>query len=81
MTKGKTTLSHKVGPTNVPKNYRPITCLPTYWKLLTLIFTNQMYKHVTENEILPLEQKGIMKKSRGFKDQLILYKVIMEEAK
>ena len=42
MTKGKTSLAHKAGPTNVAKNYRPITCLPTYYKLLTRIFTDQI---------------------------------------
>eukprot|EP00957_Ditylum_brightwellii_P052839 4005650-Ditylum_brightwellii.AAC.1 len=38
---GFTTLFHKKGPTNIPKNYRPITCLPILYKLIILIFTNR----------------------------------------
>ena len=81
MTEGRTTLIHKTGSTNIPKNYRPITCLPTYWKLLTLIFTDQIYTHVVENNILPLEQKGIRRKAKGCKDQLLLDKAVTEDAK
>ena len=29
-----------------PKNYRPITCLPTLYKLLTSIISNKMYNHL-----------------------------------
>ena len=77
----KTTLVHKKGPANIAKNYRPITCLPTYYKLLTMIFTDQVYEHVIKYDILPLEQKGVRRKARGCKDQLLLDKVIMENAK
>ena len=75
MTKGRTTLTHKSGPTDIPKYYCPITSLPTYWKLLTLIFTDQIYTHVVENNILPLEQKGIRRKAKGCKVQLLLDKL------
>ena len=57
ITGGCTVLIHKKRPTNLAKNYRPITCLPTYYKLLTLIFTDLVNNHVTTNEILPLERK------------------------
>ena len=81
MTKGRTTLLHKTEPSNIPNNYHPITCLPTYWKLLTFIFTDQIYTHVTENNTIPLEQKGVRRKARGCKDQLLLDKKITEDAK
>ena len=81
LTGGKTTLLYKKGNTNEAKNYRPITCLPTYYKLLTLILTDNIYEHVTTNNILPLEQKGIRRKERGCKDHLILDKIITEDAK
>ena len=65
LTNGKTTLLHKDGDTSDAKNYRPITCLPTYYKLITLMLTDKVYQHVTENSILPPEQKGIMRGARG----------------
>ena len=68
-------------PTNIAKNYRPITCLPTYYKLMTLVFTNLVYNHVTTTEILALEQKGIRHNARGCKDQLLLDKTINEDAR
>ena len=81
LTGRRTTLIHKKGTTKEAKNYRPITCLPTYYKLLTLILTDNIYEHVTTNDILPMEQKGIRRKSRGCKDHLLLDKTITEDAK
>ena len=81
LTRGRTTLIHKKGPTEEARNYRPITCLPTYYKFITLILTDKIYKHVCDNDILPFEQKGIRRKSRGCKDHLLLDKFICEEAK
>ena len=62
MTKGKTTLIFKTGEENKAKNYRPITCLPTMYKLLTLMMTERVYDHVTDNQILPFKQKGLLGK-------------------
>ena len=81
LTNGTTTLLHKSGPTNDARNYRPITCLPTYYKLITLMLTDKIYQHVVDSGILPPEQKGIMRKARGCKDQLMLDKIITEDAK
>ena len=36
----------------VPSNYRPITCLPTIWKLLTSILSTVVRKHLTDNDLL-----------------------------
>jgi hypothetical protein len=80
-TRGKTVLLHKKGPTTAAKNYRPITCLPTYYKLTTLLLTDRVYAHVTDNPILPVEQKGARRKARGCKDHLLLDKIITEDAK
>ena len=38
-------------------NYRPIACLPLMWKLLTSIFSEAMYGHLSCQELLPNEQK------------------------
>ena len=52
----------------VPSNYRPIVCLPLMWKLLTGIFADKIYDHLLSNNLLPDEQKGCRKRSRGTKD-------------
>eukprot|EP00957_Ditylum_brightwellii_P173971 13244808-Ditylum_brightwellii.AAC.1 len=78
---GLTTLIHKKGPENIPKNYRPITCLPTVYKLITLILTDRVYKHLVAQNILLPEQKGIKQKARGCKDHLLLDKLTLEQTK
>ena len=80
LTNGSTILLHKTGPTCDARNYRPITCLPTYYKLITLMLKDKIYEHVVSNGILPYEQKGIMRKARGCKDHLLLDKTITEDA-
>jgi hypothetical protein len=81
LTEGRTILIHKKGDTTVAKNYRPITCLPTYFKLITLLLTDLIYDHLIYNDILPAEQKGVRRKARGCKDHLLLDKIITEDAK
>merc|ERR1711911_225066 len=51
------------------------------WKLLTGIFSEKMYQHLEEKELLPDEQKGCRKNSRGTKDQLLIDKMILKDAK
>ena len=80
ITQGRTTLIHKNRPTSDAKNYCPITCLPTYYKLATLILMERINEHVTTNQILPLEQKGARRQARGCKDHLLLDKTITEDA-
>lgn len=58
-----TFLLFKNSDSNVPKNYRPITCLPTSYKLFTSILTKQTYSFLEKNDILPLEQKGCKRDS------------------
>ena len=44
MTKGKTTLIQKESLKGTPpKNYRPITCLPMTWKILTAQIREEIY--------------------------------------
>ncbi|XP_067949697.1 uncharacterized protein [Watersipora subatra] len=48
LTKGRTVLlikDPKQGP--IPKNYRPITCLPTTWKLLSGIVADKLEEHMS----------------------------------
>ena len=82
MTTGRTSLIQKdVGKGKIASNYRPITCLPLMWKLLTSVISERMYEHLLENNLLPDEQKGCRKKSRGTKDQLLIDKRILKHCK
>ena len=66
LTRGRTSLLQKdKSNDNVASNYRPITCLPLMCKLLTGVITDQIYAHLDQEKLLPEEQKGCMKGSRG----------------
>ena len=82
MVTGKTALIQKdpAKGTEV-SNYRPIACLPLMWKLLSGIFADRVYTHLLDNQLLPEEQKGGRKLSRGTKDQLLIDKAILKESK
>ena len=80
--KGRTVLIMKdkaKGP--AVENYRPITCLPTTWKLLTGILSEDVYSHLEKNDLLPVEQKGCRKFSRGTKDQLLIDKLLLSNCR
>lgn len=81
LTTGNTFLLSKGKDTKDPKNYRPITCLPTIFKVLTAAITNRIYSHLIAHKILPDEQKGCRRASRGCKDQLLLSKMVVSTAK
>ena len=73
MTKGRTVLLIKdKAKGNAVGNYRPITCLPVMWKVLTGIIAENLYKHLHQSSLLPDEQKSCRKESRGTKDQLVI---------
>ena len=55
----------------IASNYRPITCLPLIWKLLTGLIAEEMYEFLEKNYLLPQEQKGGRKKCRGTADQVL----------
>ena len=82
MTLGRTSLFMK-DPAKGTRadNYRPIACLPLMWKLLTGILADKIYDHLAGNSLLPDEQKGCRKRSRGTKDQLLIDKMILKDAK
>ena len=81
MTTGKTTLLMKNKEKGIiPNNYRPITCLSTTFKLMTAIIAESMLNHLENNGLIPDEQKGNRRKSRGTKDQLLIDKMILRNA-
>ena len=81
MCEGTTYLLAKSNDTKDPKNYRPITCLSTTYKLLTSVLTDRTYSHLEQNDLFPLEQKGCRRGSYGCKDQLMINKMILENCK
>ena len=80
-TRGRTSLLQKdKSKGNVASNYRPITCLPLMWKLLTGVIADQIYVHL-DQELLPEEQKGCRKGSRGTNDLLYIDRAVIKEVK
>ena len=61
-----------------PKNYRPITCLTTMYKILTSILTEYTYSFLIDSGLFLDEQKGRKRGSYGYKDQLLINKMILE---
>ena len=63
ITKGRTILIKKDKKQgNTPNSYRPITCPPILWKLLTGIIANDLCEYLESNSMLPEEQKGRRRK-------------------
>ena len=81
LTNGITYLLPKSEETIEPKNYRPITCLPTMYKIITAIIADRAYDFLNENQAFPIEQKGCKKGSYGCKDQLLINKMILEHCR
>ena len=82
MTYGHTILCQEdVSKGNAVENYRPITCLPRMWKLLTGVIAEEMYGYLEGKNLLPNEQKGCKHKSRGTKDQLLLDKTVLKDCR
>ena len=81
-TKGRTLLFVKdTSPGNDAGNYRPITCLPLMWKLLTGMISEDVYWFLDEMDLLPEEQKGTRKGSRLTHDLLFIDKMILQSSR
>ena len=67
---GRTVLIYKGGDRMDPANYRPITCLPTITKMVTLAIHERMRRWLfgsVEASILGCEQRGV-RTSQGCKE-------------
>ena len=82
LTRGRASLLQKdKSKGNVASNYRPITCLPLMWKLLTGVLADQIYAHLDQEKLLPEEQKGCRKDSRGTNNLLYIDRAVIAEVK
>ena len=82
MTKGRTILIMKDPEKGAAAgNYRPITCLPVMWKLLTGIISDKLYEFLDAGNMLPDEQKGCRKGAQVTNDQLFIDNMILKESK
>ena len=64
---------------NEASNFRPITCVPLMWKLLTAIIADDVYDHLDGTNLLPEGQKGCRRNSRATKDELLIDKAVIHE--
>ena len=78
---GRTTLVPKTIDTSNPANYRPITCLPIMYKILSSIISQKMTEHLKRNKLVPNEQKGCAQNTYGCIDQLLIDSMITDIAK
>ena len=78
---GRTVLLPKTKNLSDEKNYRPITCLNTSYKILTGLIAKYMREHTMVNEIWDEGQLGAVEGVLGTVDQLIIDRCIMEEVK
>ena len=82
LNRGRTSLLQKdKSKGNAASNYRPITCLSLMWKLLTGVIVDQIYAHLDHEKLLPEEQKGCRKGSRGTNDLLCIDRAVIKEVK
>ena len=58
----RVTLVFKSGDTSLMINYRPISVLPCFSKMLERIMYNRLYKYLTENNLLRCKQFGFQKR-------------------
>ena len=76
-----TILLPKKVETCIPKNYRPIACLPTTFKNLISIITDRLYSHLEKQNIMAVEQRCGKNDCCGCKDQLMINNAILENCR
>ena len=81
LVKGRTVLIPKDGCQGEPDKFRPITCLNTWYKLLTGVLAISLNQHIAGKEVLPGEQKALRKKQRGCLDALVIEEAVAREMK
>ena len=78
---GRTVLLPKTDDLSDKKNFRPITCLNTSYKILTGLIAKYMREHARSNTFWDEDQLGAVEGVLVMVDQLIIDSCIMEEVK
>jgi hypothetical protein len=78
---GRTVLIPKTQDLSLAKNYRPITCLNTSYKIFTGMLARYLKKQADENEVWDKSQMGTCEKVLGTADQLLIDRCIMNEVR
>jgi len=50
------------------------------YKLLTAVLSEILLQHITDNEILQLQQRALLKTHRGCQDALLIDRIVVEDA-
>ena len=66
---------------NIASNDRRIICLPLMCKLLSGVIADQIDRHLDQQKILPEEQKGCKKRSRGTNDLIYIDWAVIRQIK
>ena len=77
----KTILIHKKGSTDLPFNFRPISLLPTMYKIYSGILSNRIIKVAVSNEWISSQQKGFLPGLKGIQEHTFLLESAITEAK
>ena len=78
---GRTVLLPKSNETTQAKNYRPIACQNITYKVFTRMINSFIIDHCTANNIIMPEQARGKQGRWGCTDQLLINKMILDEAK
>ena len=62
-------------------NCKPITCLPLMWKVLNRYYFRGYVLFHGKRKLIPEEQRGCRRKSRGTKNQLLIDKTILKDCR
>ncbi|XP_044766273.1 uncharacterized protein LOC123322393 [Coccinella septempunctata] len=80
-TMGITYLIPKSKNSEGPGDYRPITCLPSVYKILTGVLAKYINKHLKEHNMMAEEQGGCRMKTKGCKELLVIDNIITKQAR
>ena len=81
LTHGRTVLLPKTEDLSNERNYRPITCLNTCYKIFTGMIGNYMKEHAERNNIWDRIQLGTYSEVLGTVEQLIIDNATMDKAR
>ncbi|XP_030760815.1 uncharacterized protein LOC115885926 [Sitophilus oryzae] len=77
LTEGITHLLPKTKNPDNPSQYRPITCLPSIYRIFSSCISSKIYTYLVTNNILHEEQKGCKSRAMGSKEQLVMDSVVL----